>query len=132
MLACGMHGGILNPDMPHYAEHLGHEKLPLHLPLQFAREGGSELVECITESISPDEVCFFSPELLQAGRRMDIDVLLLANNLSGSASKIHLKCLVDVERVDQTRLTSGFRIDCRIRNYKISFGNADRRPDQVP
>jgi hypothetical protein len=62
---------------------------------------------------------------------VDVDVLLLANKLSRSASKIHLKCLVDVERVDQTRLTTGFRIGCRIRNYEISFGSTDFRPGQV-
>jgi hypothetical protein len=114
-----------------FAEQREYEPLPLRLPLRFARGGRSDLIECTTESISGAELCFVSPELLQPGDRVDVDVLLLANKLSRSASKIHLKCLVDVERVDQTRLTTGFRIGCRIRNYEISFGSTDFRPGQV-
>jgi hypothetical protein len=110
------------------AEHREYERLPLHLPLQFTREGRSELVECITESISGAEVCFVSPELLQLGERMNVFVLL-PTAIPGNGFKIHLKCLVHVERVDSAWSLSGFRIGCRIRDYTILFGNTDPSKD---
>ncbi len=115
----------MQTTMPRHTDRLEYERLPLHLPLQFAREGRSERVECVTECISGNELCFISPELLQPGERMDVDVLLLANKLGRDALNVHLKCRVDVERVDATRSDSGFRIGCRIRKYGIGFGNTD-------
>ena len=115
----------------HLAAHPQYDRVPLHLHLQFAREGRSELVECVTESISGDEVCFVSPELLQPGERVDVDVLLPAPKLGSNASELHLECRVHVERVDATHRPSGFRIGCRIRKYTIRFGNTDLRRDWV-
>jgi hypothetical protein len=110
------------------AEHREYKRLPLHLPLQFAREGRSELVECITDSISGAEICFVSPELLQLGERMNVYVLL-PSAMPGNGLKIHLKCLVQVERVEASWSASGFRIGCRIRDYTILFGNKTPRED---
>jgi hypothetical protein len=112
-------------NLSHLAEHCDYEGLPLHLPLQFAREGHLEPIECVTDSISGDQVCFVSPELLQPGERVDVDVRLPANKLGSNAFEIHLMCLVHVERVDTIQLTSGFRIGCRIREYRIRFGNTN-------
>jgi hypothetical protein len=116
---------------PHIAKIRGYERLPLHLPLQFAREGRSDLIEGVTESISGDEVWFVSPELLQPGEQVDVELVLPIHGPGRNAFRIHLKCLVDVERVDVARLPSGFRVVCRIRDYKIQFVNTDLRQDQV-
>lgn len=116
---------------PQVADRREYRRLPLHLPLQFAREGRSELVDCVTESISADEVFFVAAELVEQGERMELNVLLPLKKRSGNAVEMHLKCLVNVERVDPNRLGSGFRIGCRIRNYTISFEDAHSRRDQV-
>jgi hypothetical protein len=116
---------------PHVADHREYRSLPLHLPVQFAREGRAELIDCVTESISADEVCFVAAELIEQGERMELNVLLPLKKRSGNAVKMHLKCLVNVERVDPNQLGSGFRIGCRIRNYTVSFEDAYFRRDQV-
>ncbi len=116
---------------PPVADRREYRSLPLHLPLQFAREGRSEQIDCVTESISADEVYFVASELIERGERMEINVLLPLKKRSGNAVKMRLKCLVNVERVDPNQLGSGFRIGCRIRNYTVIFEDAYLRGDQV-
>ena len=113
------------------AEHQRYERLPLRLPLQFARGDRSQLVECVTEDISGDEVCFVSPELLLPDERVEVDILLAASNTSYNAPEVHLVCVAQVLRIDPTRSEPNFRIGCRIKNYTIRFGSADVRHDSV-
>jgi len=101
-----------------------YESLSLQLPLRLAVPGRVELVDCVTESISSDEVRFVSPELLNPADRVEVDVSLPAHNPGPNARKIHLRCVVQVERIDPIRLGSGFRIECRIMSYTIRFGEA--------
>jgi len=101
-----------------------YEKLSLRLPLQLARRGHLELVDCVTETMSSEEVRFVSPEVLLPDEQVEVDVALLAPNAGANASKIHLQFLAQVEGIEPIRLGSGFRVDCRIKSYNIKFGNA--------
>jgi hypothetical protein len=116
---------------PNLAEHQRYERLPLRLPLQFARDGRPQLVECVTEDISGDEVCFVSPELLLPDERVEVDILLAARNTSCNAPEVHLVCVAQVLRIDPTRSEPNFRIGCRIKNYTIRFGSGDLQREPV-
>ena len=83
----------IHMSSPPVADRREYRSLPLHLPLQFAREGRSEQIDCVTESISADEVYFVASELIERGERMEINVLLPLKKRSGNAVKMRLKCL---------------------------------------
>jgi|SRR5580700_6717290 hypothetical protein len=108
------------------------ERLPLQLSLQFSRASRrEEVIQCTTENISGEGIYFVSMRSLDAGERLEIDLLLPPLKSGHNRVDVHLRCRAEVVRVDRIRQGPAIGIACRIEQYTIRFGDVDLLRDHM-
>jgi hypothetical protein len=101
-----------------------YETLPLRLTCRLTRADRPEVVHCVTENISAEEVCILSPELIPQGELLDADLLLPACNAGGDCFRTHLKYRVEVLRVELAQ-RGGFIISGRVDGHTIGLAETN-------
>jgi PilZ domain len=107
-----------------------YERLPLRLPFQFSREGGSQVIDSFTENISSEGLFFVSLMLLKPGETLEINVPLPAHASLKRNYRVYLRCRGQVLRVESDS-GAGFGIACRLEKTMIRFTDAAFEDDPV-
>ncbi len=119
-------------NLPTAVERRKFERVPLQLPIQFARANRpEEVIDCVTENISGEGIYFVSCFPLVAGERLEVDLLFPPHNSARNKVSVHLRCQVQVMRVASSGQGLGFGIACRIKTYTIQFGDSDLRRERM-
>jgi hypothetical protein len=99
-----------------------YHRLPLSLPIRFARENGA-IINSSTENLSAEGFYCYALEPLAPGERINGHFVILGEGPMGSNCSVRVNFQAQVMRVDATWMTSRFGIACWIEQYTL--GAAD-------